>query len=110
MAKNRLGCFFPINSSEQLDLFVAWMVQIFQADPFLDPLSFDQLTQDTHTIGFPFLFQIRIWALALQEERSDNAAGQSYCGQTYYLKKIQGFVWKRFEFLGVFESQKKKNC
>jgi hypothetical protein len=56
MAKNRLGCFFPINSSEQLDLFVAWMVQIFQADPFLDPLSFDQLTQDAHTIGFSFSF------------------------------------------------------
>lgn len=107
MAKNRLGCFFPINSSEQLDLFVAWMVQIFQADPFLDPLSFDQLTQDIHTIGFSFLFQIRIWALALQEEGSDNAAGQTYCGQTYS-QKNSGFRLKEIWIFGVrFESQKK---
>jgi hypothetical protein len=55
MAKNRLGCFFPINSSEQFDLFVTWMVQIFQADPFLDPLSFDQLTQDIHNRLFFFV-------------------------------------------------------
>jgi hypothetical protein len=105
MAKNRLSCFFPINSSEQLDLFVAWMVQIFQADPFLDPLTFDQLTQDIHTICFSFLFQIRIWALALQEEGSDNAAGQTYFGQTYYPKNFRVSFERDLNFWVCFESQ-----
>jgi hypothetical protein len=67
------------------------MVQIFQADPFLDPLSFDQSTQDIHTIGFSFFFKFEFGPLPFRK-RSDTAAGQTYFGQTYFPKKIQGFV------------------
>lgn len=67
------------------------MVQIFQADLFLDPLSFDQLTQDTNNRLFFFFFKFEFGPLPFRKG-SDNAAGADLLRADLLPKKFQGFV------------------